>query len=616
MTKSARGLLAAIPLLLVAARSDAAPQPTPVYVETWETPTDPMNWVVNSNNDAVGDPTDDQMVDTQSDFSSTCSTTYQRETFLAHQGRAFSHLVMSGTNIQLTAATPYCISVWIRGSASPTLGSPAFGIVENLGPTDTATTASNFVIATAAASPSVTTIAAPDGGWHWYTADYTSGGTTGSVYIAFADEVWDGESVQGGTADFDDLAIYPGPCSALSQPPTHQTCGGKTSICESTTSDPAFGQCVQCDGNLDCAGTPSTPICTNHACVGCSGNPDCAGTPATPICDTGSGTCVQCTASTDCPNTSPVCSSDACGACGSDGDCTGRVGATHCDVTADADQGQCVQCNGDGDCTSGQICNASHACVTGCHNNTGCTGGTFCTSETGALGMCTTTCDFDNQCTSGQICLNGTGHDGGAGSSFCAQCASDTNCTATPATPACTNTYVCGECSASNKTLCLATGNGSACLADNTCGCAADADCGGTTSGRICDGASNKCVVGCRGTGGNGCGTGMVCSSTNGSPGTCSAAAPADMTVLADMTATPPGADMTATPAGADMTTATTGDMSTTPVATPDMNNSQLGGGGGGCNCDVSNGGDSGSVALFFLVAFAFVLRRRFGVRF
>ena len=53
-----------------------------------------------------------------------------------------------------------------------------------------------------------------------------------------------------------------------------------------------------------------------------------------------------------------------------------------------------------------------------------------------------------------------------------------------------------------------------------TAGCAADSDCGGATSGRIC-GASKLCVDGCHGTGGNGCGTNTVCTSTTAAAGVC-----------------------------------------------------------------------------------------------
>src|SRR6185436_19666566 len=58
-------------------------------------------------------------------------------------------------------------------------------------------------------------------------------------------------------------------------------------------------------------------------------------------------------------------------------------------------------------------------------------------------------------------------------------------------------------------------------LADNTCGCVTDDDCGTATSGRVCDALSQICVVGCRGTGGNGCPTTQVCTSTDATIGMC-----------------------------------------------------------------------------------------------
>ena len=62
---------------------------------------------------------------------------------------------------------------------------------------------------------------------------------------------------------------------------------------------------------------------------------------------------------------------------------------------------------------------------------------------------------------------------------------------------------------------------GSQCLTDGRCGCLVDADCGGVTSGRVCDAAASRCVPGCRGTGGNGCVNEMVCSSTTDEIGRC-----------------------------------------------------------------------------------------------
>ncbi len=51
--------------------------------------------------------------------------------------------------------------------------------------------------------------------------------------------------------------------------------------------------------------------------------------------------------------------------------------------------------------------------------------------------------------------------------------------------------------------------------------CDTDADCGDESSGRVCDDESGICIDGCRGSGGNGCPDGAVCSSTDDSIGTC-----------------------------------------------------------------------------------------------
>jgi MYXO-CTERM domain-containing protein len=54
-----------------------------------------------------------------------------------------------------------------------------------------------------------------------------------------------------------------------------------------------------------------------------------------------------------------------------------------------------------------------------------------------------------------------------------------------------------------------------------TTGCKTDVDCGTATSGRVCDDTSKTCVDGCRGTGGNTCPDGKVCSSMSATVGMC-----------------------------------------------------------------------------------------------
>ncbi|MCU0657460.1 MAG: isopeptide-forming domain-containing fimbrial protein, partial [Polyangiaceae bacterium] len=138
----------------------------------------------------------------------------------------------------------------------------------------------------------------------------------------------------------------------------------------------------------------------------------------------------------------------------------------------------------------------------------------------------------------------------------CQPCKTDANCT-NPLLPACQPDGSCNECSESNQGFCKndepicnvptgtctvckpATSNdpgdaskcdnnpdGEACIAgvggDNFCGCTKDSDCGSPTSGRVCDTADTlKCIDGCRGEGGNGCPTTLLCTSKDSSIGKC-----------------------------------------------------------------------------------------------
>lgn len=131
----------------------------------------------------------------------------------------------------------------------------------------------------------------------------------------------------------------------------------------------------------------------------------------------------------------------------------------------------------------------------------------------------------------------------------CQPCTSDEHCT-DPNFPACQPDGSCGECSAGNTSKCPSNlpacvggkcaactpgpnapeckndPNGPVCLVkpEPVCGCDTDDDCGGPSSGRICE--ADKCVDGCRGEGGNGCPDGEQCSSTTSAPGTCGEAPP------------------------------------------------------------------------------------------
>jgi hypothetical protein len=162
--------------------------------------------------------------------------------------------------------------------------------------------------------------------------------------------------------------------------------------------------------------------------------------------------------------------------------------------------GQCVGCLLDSNCggpESGKICgDATHVCEDGCRGmgGNGCMLGSVCTSSNASVGMCVQ-CISDADCggpDSGKICdadafqcKDGCRGLGGNG---------------------CPSGSVCSSVS----------------VAVGTCvECVGDLDCGGITSGKVCDVDLNTCVTGCRGEGGNGCPDGSVCTSSSAKVGTC-----------------------------------------------------------------------------------------------
>jgi hypothetical protein len=136
------------------------------------------------------------------------------------------------------------------------------------------------------------------------------------------------------------------------------------------------------------------------------------------------------------------------------------------------------------------------------------------------------------------------------------------------------------------------------CIAASTC--SVDADCGNTTSGRICE--AKACVDGCRGTGGNGCAAPKVCSSTTAAAGTCRDA-------VADA-----GPDAAPQDAGPDSSSkdASVADASPTPA---DARNDDGSLEGGGMSCASSaRPGESTTLVIGVataIAALAFGRRRR-----
>jgi hypothetical protein len=263
------------------------------------------------------------------------------------------------------------------------------------------------------------------------------------------------------------------------------------------------GVCVACLVNTHCGGV--TPVCspTSRTCVGCTGDgaPSCPD-PERPFCMPAgplAGSCTECTAGnvTMCSTSRPQCLIDL-GICG----CAGAGGDSAC-----------------GPSDSGLVCGGGNFCIPGCGTSprNGCPTGQTCSGITNGIGMCRGAgCATDGDC-SAPLRRCDTEPPGG----LCVQCLVDDDC---DAPLICEPTGKrCVECATGRTEACRQDLAGDECLANGSCGCVADSDCGGVTSGRVCDTTASRCVPGCRGGGGNLCPTPQVCSSTNEDIGRCDA---------------------------------------------------------------------------------------------
>jgi MYXO-CTERM domain-containing protein len=388
---------------------------------------------------------------------------------------------------------------------------------------------------------------------------------------------------------------------------------------------------VGCLANADCGGT--TPVCsgTTNTCIGClaDGAPSCPD-PAHPACQkTGllAGACTECSSASAalCGGSQPQCLA-ATGLCG----CAGAAGDPAC-----------------GAVDSGLVCSGPNGfCVAGCGpGRNGCPTGQACVGVVLGLGHC----EAPAACTADADCATPTGHcDTMEGFTRCVQCLVDTDC---PAPFVCAgDSKTCVECTPTNQGACRIDLGGARCVGGDSCGCATDADCGGVTSGRVCDATTERCVPGCRQTGGNGCPPSLVCASTGAVIGTCGpagdggvdAGSDAAVDAASDADAQPDAADASAqTDVGADATGDTgsadviadgTSDGANLPDAALDGGDAAGGMGGaggaggaaggvainnpggylagGGCHCDAAGGSGSGG-ALLLLVLTTIVVRRR-----
>jgi hypothetical protein len=136
----------------------------------------------------------------------------------------------------------------------------------------------------------------------------------------------------------------------------------------------------------------------------------------------------------------------------------------------------------------------------------------------GSIGTCMSEpCDQNSDCSGSTAVCNTI-----IQPHVCVQCLNDSDCTGANAGLVCDQSNHCVQCTTNQTNNCVNNPKGSVCLANETCGCAMDSDCGSPTSGMVCDGTMHTCVMGCRGSGGNGCPAGQTCSSSNNMPGTCS----------------------------------------------------------------------------------------------
>ncbi|HEV3030885.1 MAG TPA: hypothetical protein VG319_04545 [Polyangia bacterium] len=291
------------------------------------------------------------------------------------------------------------------------------------------------------------------------------------------------------------VCLSTGAC-AVCTPTDTARCGAGNPLCDTSGGG---GVCVSCLGNADCGGT--TPVCSaaTHACVGCTadGAPSCPD-PARPACQKAgplAGACTECSATNQAQ----------CG--GAQPQCLVAIGLCGCATDAAC-----------GAASSGLICSGPNGfCVPGCgpsHN--GCAANATCVGVSAGVGHCATAggCTADADCASLLPRCDTT-----ESVDTCVQCLLDKDCP--PPFVCATGTQTCVECTATNQSACRADLGGARCVSGDSCGCAMDADCGATTSGRVCDATTARCVPGCRATGGNGCPTSLLCTSAGNDIGVC-----------------------------------------------------------------------------------------------
>ncbi len=413
---------------------------------------------------------------------------------------------------------------------------------------------------------------------------------------------------------------------------TNADCVGNPSGPACVTSGMKAGSCVVCQSDSDCT-SPGAPKCDviANTCVACLSSGDCKA--PTPVCNTTSNLCVGCASNADCTTAAPVCdtASQTCKPCQNDyaasnpgPDSCPTAALPACQPTGAPLAGQCGQCSSinntacsmstttpicvtgsatcgctkDSDCNPDSYCDTSKAasgtCTTGCRVTDGgvdnCATGEYCTQTNGSIGTCMSEpCNSNGDCKAPTPVCDTLGQP-----QVCVQCINDSDCPMANGMPqVCDGKNHCVQCTSMNSKNCSASSTGSACLGNETCGCAMDSDCGGPTSDRICDMSSGTCGAGCRGMGGNGCPSPMVCSSKTSAAGVCETA-PMDAGMMTTMDAGTGEAGM--------------GDASTSGGSGGGSSSSS-----GGCGCRVasSGGGEEGAAIGFAALALGLAARRR-----
>jgi len=136
---------------------------------------------------------------------------------------------------------------------------------------------------------------------------------------------------------------------------------------------------------------------------------------------------------------------------------------------------------------------------------------------------------------------------------------------------------------------------------NENCGCASDSECGGPSSGQVCE--PDVCIPGCRGTNGNGCPDGQMCTSEDDTVGQC---VPEEGTGGSDSATGGPTEGSASAGVTDGSASVTDGSASATDSSGSDSNTGSGGAlddEGFGCECNSTGSGAPMGLALLSLLA-------------